>query len=304
MPDLSGWELSSFLTRCLFYFSLLLTLGATFSLWLLPDSSRRFLRRSLLTVILGAIIGFDAVLIYFLVQIGGVNQSGPGGMLDWDLIRFYLQLPVGDATVMRLSAFLLLLIGELAALVHISNLTRPPRLRFMRLLLAGNLLCLAFILYSLRLTGHIAVQPWQSQLALMVHVGAMSFWLGSLYPLYRMTLEFELPSMQETLRRFSQLAVTIVGMLLAAAGVMAWQLFATPQELLASSYGRSLLIKSALVCLLLGLAALNKWYLVPGLAGVNGPQRLRLAIRGEMLVGTLILFMTGILSTLMGPGEH
>ncbi|MEX2130883.1 MAG: CopD family protein [Pseudohongiellaceae bacterium] len=304
MPELSGWEAAGLVSRLTFYLALIFTVGGTYAQWLIADSSRRFRQRNLLYTLLGTVLGFHAVAVYFLVQVGGVNQSGMSGMFDWSLISFYLQLPVGDATVLRLSGFLLLLAGQLAALVHISRLDRPPRHRFDNTLVIYNTAGLALVIFSLRMTGHMATQPLASQLGLILHVSAMSLWLGALFPLWMMTREFGSESLHTGLLRFSRIAVVIVAILIAAGGVMVWQLFASLDQVFTSPYGRALLIKLLLVLLLLSLAGLNKWYLSPKVLQSGGAVKLRRSIGGEMLAGLLILVVTAWLSTVTGPGEH
>ncbi len=76
-------------------------------------------------------------------------------------------------------------------------------------------------------------------------------------------------------------------------------------ELWRTAYGQLLSVKLLLVVGLMGLAAKNRFTLVPQLIG--SPEiatRLARSIRPEMLLALLILVATAYLSTLVGPASH
>jgi copper transport protein len=100
-------------------------------------------------------------------------------------------------------------------------------------------------------------------------------------------------------RRFSLIAtgalavVVLTGLSRAVAEVGA------PANLIHTSFGRTLLVKLALFCVLLALGALSHFILVPRQdGGEAGLQPLRRTVRGEVLLGVAILAVTGLLSGL------
>ena len=95
LPDLTSWDIASLAFKMLWYLGVIAAVGGTFSMWLLADSSRKGLSWSLGYSLAGALIGFHAVILYFLTQVGAANNAGLSGMLDWSMIRFYMDLEVG-----------------------------------------------------------------------------------------------------------------------------------------------------------------------------------------------------------------
>jgi putative copper resistance protein D len=80
-------------------------------------------------------------------------------------------------------------------------------------------------------------------------------------------------------------------------------LLGDPTALWASTYGRCVILKLALVAFILGLAAFNKLRLTPRL--LAGDRRavgeLRNTIRFELLLGGVILAVTATFTTMTGP---
>jgi putative copper resistance protein D len=75
-------------------------------------------------------------------------------------------------------------------------------------------------------------------------------------------------------------------------------------ELISTAYGRALAYKLLLVLALLGIAALNKFKLVPALLLLRSSAKFRHSVRIEMLVASLLLVLTAYLSTVVGPMMH
>jgi copper resistance protein D len=95
----------------------------------------------------------------------------------------------------------------------------------------------------------------------------------------------------------------VVGALLVAGFVLLWIMLRTPLALLESDYGRAVTVKLLFVSGLLGLAAVNKLVLTPALSrGDNSALfRLRNSITTEMALAGLVLVMTAMFTTIVGP---
>lgn len=303
-PALTSWEAASLLFKALWYFSVIMATGGSFAIWLIGDDSRRFLQHHLSFVLLGALLGFHALIAYLLIQVGTINNRGLAGMLDWSLIQFYLGLDAGETLLLRMFVLLLLIVGQLAALAWLARLMRPPGRRFFQILLRFNAFCLVVLLLSFQATGHIAPLPLPARIALPIHVLGVSLWLGSLWPLLLACSDYGPERSRFVLARFGSLARVFVGGLLVAGTWLVFQLIASPAEMLGSTYGLALTVKLVLVCGLLGLAAINRWMLVPGLRDAKGLASLRRTIRLELLLGIAILVVTVYLSTVVGPVTH
>jgi putative copper resistance protein D len=170
---------------------------------------------------------------------------------------------------------------------------------------AASLLGAVLVLLSFTQVGHSTGAP-RLLLAslLLLHLGALAFWVGALLPLYRISGPSQLSeSAARALLRFGRLASAAVAALIAAGLWLAWRLLEGWSPLLHSAYGQVLLLKLAALLLLLGLAALNRWHLVPAFAA-NAPrarQRLRASILTEIVLVALILLLTAFLTTTTSP---
>lgn len=141
--------------------------------------------------------------------------------------------------------------------------------------------------------GHAATAPprWLTAPAVALHAAAFVFWIGALPGLAeRAAAGPALP----TLRRFSALALPLVAGLALSGALLALIQLGRPQALVDTAYGRLLAAKLALVALLLLLAALNRYQLIPrmaagGAAAAHGTTTFRRSVAAELLLGLLIL---------------
>ena len=224
--------------------------------------------------------------------------------LDRDMVNFLaLETPMGLSHLVRIAVLGLLV---MSAIVRMSRV------------LIGLLAVIAVA--SLAWNGHAGAS--EATLGLVhrtgdvVHLVAASLWIAALVMFARILLldcraPEALASTLSILDRFSRVGAVVVGAiivtgiinLLAIVGVEGiFPAFGT-------DYGRLLLLKIALFGGMLGLAALNRWRLVPGAraiveAGRQGiaVQRLRAAILTETALGLLVLAAVAILGTLSPVG--
>lgn len=170
---------------------------------------------------------------------------------------------------------------------------------------AASLLGAALVLLAFTLVGHSTGAP-RALLAvlLLLHLGAVAFWIGALIPLYRISGPPQLGEpAAHVLQRFGLVAAPVVASLIVAGLWLAWRLLEGWSPLLHSAYGLVLLLKLAVLGLLLALAGLNRWLLVPALVAhaPRARQRLRASIGCEMLLVALILLLTAFLTTTTSP---
>ncbi len=326
----SSWELASLLCKLALYAGLCALAGTFLNLAFYNDGSRRTMQCLLLYGLIGCVIGFQGVLFNYLVQVGMISSNGLAGMFDLGMIQLLLDTPQGESTVWRLLGFTLALISLGWGLQRIAALNQPPGQQLMRVILVPQLLALIILAGTFQMSGHVAVLDRSGQLAIALHVLAFSSWIGSLLPLYWLTRRLEATELQGFMKRFGDHARLILGVLLVAGGLLVWQLLASPAELLQTAYGQSLSLKLLLVLGLMGIAAANRYTLVPALTekGVNEiglneigvtekglghasvgsvpnpANKLATAIRFEALLALLILITTAYLSTLIGPVSH
>ena len=194
-----------------------------------------------------------------------------------------------------------------------TGVVQPPPSASIRLLPLA--LPLVFLLLEPALSGHGSTQSPVAVLfpANVLHVGAISVWLGGLVALLfiasRATRELEPPErsrlLAAALSRFSQIALLSVVVILATGLTQAYVLVRHPHALLDTAYGRAVLIKFCLLLVLIGVGAFNRYRSVPGLqkvaAGGEAPGRagllLRRALRTEVALIVVVLGVTGALAS-------
>jgi putative copper resistance protein D len=170
--------------------------------------------------------------------------------------------------------------------------------------------CLA----SLALTGHTQEQEGLSFAVRVTadgaHLLAAGAWLGGLVALLAV-----LPSraafgersesdLGHVLMRFSGMGYGAVAILVGTGLVNTWYLM--PALIVTSLYSQLLIIKLALFALMLLLAALNRFWLVPAIAGSDAKKnlfQLRHHVIGEQLLGIFIVALVSVLGALAPFGE-
>lgn len=310
MADASVWELATLLSKLVAYAGFVSFSGGLFIFWLgtravqasgplaapwSPAARALILSRTTLT----ACAALVALILYFLLQVGMINQNGLRGMFDTFMASILLQSTVGYGVIMRLVGIVLPLTGLwLARRALLAG--DSPRLapRLLDSWIAGALLFSS----SFAVLGHVVNLSVLAQMAIVLHTLAISLWVGALFPLYLLCEREPADSILPLLRRFGTWGWGIVGTLLVTGGYLLTQLVETPSDMLATPYGQLLSAKLVLVLALLALGALNKFHLVPALMAA-GAGTLRKSIAGERALVLVILILTACLTTLTGPSH-
>ncbi|WP_055082336.1 copper resistance D family protein [Jannaschia donghaensis] len=231
-----------------------------------------------------ALIGLAVLAARFGLRAARISGMRWDGAIDPTMLGVVWQSPLGTAALFRG-------LGEGAILaILIPGVGRV-------IALGGAVL----VALSYTQIGHTLGDPrWLLGTLLTVHLVAVAFWVGALAPLHRVAAT---PAGAPLLHAFGIAATGAVG-LLAVAGVgLAWFLTGSLSGLFGTAYGIGLLAKVALVTGLLGLAALNKWRLVPDLRqGTPGAAaKLRRSIMIEGVGVIVILVLTAAITTVTTP---
>jgi copper resistance protein D len=258
----------------------------------LPSSERQRIARSGAWM---AVAGSTLVLLQWPLQAGYLG-GGLQAAFDPMLLGMVHDGPQGTRLHMLLGGFALLLVAAASQ---------------RRLGDAGRwlgLLGIAFVLLGFAQVGHTRGEPRLALATLLaLHLLTAGFWLAALAPLYRMAGDATQPRLAAlTLRRFGQIGLLFVPLLLAAGSGLAWLLLGGLAPLFSTAYGQLLLGKIALIALLLMLAALNKLRLVPAIeAGdPHAARSLRRSIVAEMAVVAIIVLATALLTTTSSPHDE
>jgi len=295
LAQTDGWTGLRVLAAAGFYASALVAVGGVLWRQLFggnPDLDRAAGLRTLLPA--AAALALLLLLLQWPLQAGFLGGGNLAAALDPSLLALVFEGATGQRLLLAGSGLLLLLLGARLAWGQGRWLGT-----------AASLLGAALVLLSFTLVGHSTAEP-RLLLAslLLLHLGAVAFWVGALVPLYRISGPPRLSqSAGRVLQRFGQVATPVVVALIAAALLLAWRLLEAWAPLLHSAYGQLLLLKLALLGLLLGLAGLNRWLLVPAFVARKplASQRLRASIACEGLLVALILLLTAVLTTTTSP---
>ena len=286
MPEI--WSILTPAMRLAFYPAVLLAVGGVvFSMLMarhLGPALHRYTGRVTRRAALGGVI-----LAGLQVPAAAGNLAGDlSGALDPVLIDLVLETPAGAAAGMAVAGFMLVLVAE--------RLTTDP-LHPVRITGPG------LVILSLMLAGHVTVGGKLAGMMLAVHLLGLGFWMGALLPLRAMSRNPDnyggTPALADAAEAFGTIAGWLVPVLIAAGAAYAAILLGSFSALPATPYGNVLLVKAGLVGCLLGLAALNRWRLVPAIrAGKTGAAgRLASSIGWEVLVVLGILAATSLMTT-------
>jgi putative copper resistance protein D len=225
-------------------------------------------------------IGFCLLLVVEPLRYSAFQLAIAGG--DWslafgpDLRWMGMQTPIGQAAAVRLIA---------AAAIVAVGLRWPPVGATAAFVLIGSFL----------LEGHTAASEGRLLVAplLLVHLAAVSWWLGALFPLIAVTRRADPAVAVATIELFGSRAVLVVGALLTA-GALQVVMLTGGEVRLDIAWQQRLLIKLGLVAALLSVAAVNKLRFTPLLTRdyALGAARLRTSIRVEIAVAFTILAST------------
>ncbi len=169
------------------------------------------------------------------------------------------------------------------------------------LLATGALLSIA----GFALTGHAAAGEPRAIAAtvILLHVLGAAFWAGSLVALLAILCRAIGPEAASALRRFSNFgAVAVLALMTGGVAFAAMQLDSLDQ-LVASGYGRWIVVKSALLAGLLALAARNRLRLLPSLErdGADPAGGLRWTVTGELVLIAGAIAAAGLLAQTPPP---
>ncbi len=294
LGELDAWAVLMVLSAAMLYGSSLFAVGSLLFAMAFPDcpaSVRRTLTRGLLVAAWVAIL---TTLVRWPLQAGFLGGGSWAAAVDPMLLGVVLESPLGVRTGMSLAGLLLLQ----AMVIERGGLRRIGKV----LALMGAVV----VLLSFSQVGHTRADPrWLLGGLLMAHLAAVAFWIGAFLPLYRLAgFPLDDPMPGRILSRFGRVATVAVGLLVLSGLLLAWWLVGGVWPLVTTAYGQWLLFKIALVSVLLGFAAWNKWRLVPSLerGAAFARGRLRSSFVAELSLVGGILLVTALLTTASAPG--
>lgn len=305
------WELASILSKFLIYAGMLSAIGGGLMVMscrqqpaLVTLIARHYLMPALLT-------GLLATCLFFLVQIGSVNQRGLSGMFDPLIGSILVETEIGSALRWRLGGFMLALI----CLVAVNWPGYPLRHNgVQRVCVALAVLAAACLMVSVAVQGHSSAVSWLAQTLVGLHVLAIGAWAGALVPLSLMVhhsraLQVEPLYVADQLRQFGTYAAGMLLVMVASGLSLFWLLTDGFATLFSTLYGQLFLVKVLTVAAMMALGALHKFRWVPRVrhAAESTPDDetalkvLGRSIRVETVLAVVVLMITASMTTITGP---
>ena len=227
------------------------------------------------------------------IEAGSMAESGFSGMTDAFMLEIIWQSVIGDQAVVRIPAFLVAIVAVATWKKHSASATN---INFFL-----TLFSLITIIASFTFTGHSAEKNLLIKSLFMFHIFAISCWVGSLWPLYKSCHFLPTAEVKRLMHQFGQLAIIIILVLLASGVTLLLQYLNSVAELFTSDYGQLILLKLLLVCAMLLLGAWHKLTLVPQITEQHHIITLKRSISIEMCIAVIVLIITSIFTTLVGP---
>lgn len=168
--------------------------------------------------------------------------------------------------------------------------------------------------FSPALAGHASSSPRLTALAIFadgLHVVSAGGWLGSLLMVVAVGIPAALrepsgrrgPMVAEVVNAYSPTALTFAGIISATGVFAAWLHLGTVPALWTSSYGKTLLIKLAILSAVAATGAYNWLRVKPHLGEVEGAAKIRRSAMVELTIGALVVLATAVLVALSTPHD-
>jgi len=291
-----NWEWLTLVSRWALYLGMAFAVGGIASEWLLHPyrTLGPALKRYTLAGILFAAL---ALVGHFMVRAGALAEAGISGIVDPFMLQILWQSTVGDALVWAGTGLLLLAVSHVIS--SRSGDSGPMHWLQLAMAIAG----MTILALPYTLSGHVQDTGRLMAVVLALHILIISWWMGSLFPLWLATHRLDPERSHRVLDLFGRLALPAVVLLLGAGLLLSYRLTGWREGLLDSRYGFWLTLKVALVAVILALAAVHKLHLVPALKRAGDARSMKGSLLLEKFVGMAILAVTTVLAVLVGPGH-
>lgn len=148
------------------------------------------------------------------------------------------------------------------------------------------------VVATLSLSGHPVVQhPAAFSVVIdMVHLLAVSMWIGGIAVLALGGRSLSTDKGSALVRRFSSIAPWAVLAIVVTGVIQAWVMMDGFGAVLSTTYGRTLIVKTTAVAVLVSLGMLSRWTLQR-----NGPASVKRVVGIELVIGLMIIAISALL---------
>jgi copper transport protein len=157
---------------------------------------------------------------------------------------------------------------------------------------------------GLSLSGHQGVEPNSSfltGLADWAHLVAATLWVGGLVALALCVWPLAPQLRRAAFLGFSRLAVVLVGVLVLAGTYLSIARLPAVADLWETAYGRTLLVKLAIVCLALAWGAVHHFFVRPRVERGDTSSGMQRSLVGESTIAIAVLLVAAVLVNAQPP---
>jgi putative copper export protein len=168
----------------------------------------------------------------------------------------------------------------------------------------------ATLIIALRGIASTELERWVNP----IHVFAASMWIGTLFVMVVAGITTVLsgafatsdrgPAAATMVHRFTTIALYSAGVLVLSGATTAYLHVGTFSALWSTIYGKTLLVKLALVSAVFALGGYNNWRMKPALGTEDAARRLNRSATWEIAIAAVVLIVTAVLVNLPAPAEH
>ena len=297
---MAEWAVFSAMVKIWNLASMAAVIGGGFCFYLFRRHALEISRVHLRYLFGGGISGLVSTMLFFLTEVGKVNQAGITGAFDMSMAAILLDTGLGVSSILRLTGYSIV---ALIALVRLYRSTEGnTHSAFGEGLFVAPGLAISFLAlgFSFALSGHTVELGSVVRLAVVLHVLAGLTWIGSLYPLIRVSANHEVTVTRVLMSAFGDWMIPILLVLLLTGSLLVFSVLEFPGMLFTTRYGTGLFVKLSLVACLLLLGACNRFQHVPKLEFTDSRAVLQRSISAEMVLAIFVLSVTSYITTVIG----
>jgi len=285
----SGVTWRDFVARWALFASLALMIGVVgIRLLVLPRTvDPRVERRVYLLGVLGAFLALNTGIIGFVVRSANALQVSGVDLLYADLSPFAESTRFGNAFLVTTFGF-----GICLTILVLAWVLELPALRWPAFLLG------LVLVWGYPLSGHQGTEPNSTpltELADWVHLVTAMLWVGGVLTLAVVVWPLAPDLRRAAFLRFSRIAVFLIGLLLVAGTFVSIARLPQLDDLWDTAYGRTLVVKIALVCVALAWGGFHHMFVRPRLERGETPPGVGRSLLGESVVALAVLFAAAVL---------
>ena len=286
------FELIHLLSQFMLTFLSIMLMGLSFfQLFIQPNALNPIIIKKLKSwIIVQIVLLAFFICINYITKVIVFAEEGFAGLLDPFYHELILEGPHKWILLLSISSLILLSITQFITL----------HLTFKSI---ANLVFSSLLLSPFIFSGHFYDSNIIFTLLILIHILCVSFWVGSLYPLYLCSspkLNNNVIHVKELMEKFGNIAALFIASLVISGGILFYYNTNEIASIFTSNYHIGFLIKFLSVVVILSIACLHKFILVKNLNDKKSLEKLNKSIFMETIVAIIIIVISTIVVRYIG----